>query len=262
LGYFSAASKAADLSEEKKKILEMENLNIDELFEEDSVFIKNPVSTASSSTDFEQTETKKIEEKIDLDSGTYNLVFIKLKKEYSLNSALEKINQSLKQANLGVRAVSWKKAFGLIGSMATIIKGALFGFVMLLFFVAIIIMVNTLSMTALERTSEIGMMRAVGARKSFISLMFLAETGILSFLFGGLGIFFGIIVVKIIPLLNITSENDLVQILYGGDVFSPVMYAPDILLTIFQLLVVTVIAVIYPIIVAKGITPLDAIVRD
>ena len=53
---------------------------------------------------------------------------------------------------------------------------------------AIIIIVNTLSMAAIERTSEIGMMRAVGARKGFIRLMFLGETAALSAIFGGAGI--------------------------------------------------------------------------
>jgi putative ABC transport system permease protein len=146
--------------------------------------------------------------------------------------------------------------------MAAVIKGALFGFVMLLFVVAIIIIVNTLSMAALERTSEIGMMRAVGARKSFISNMFIAETGMLSFVFGGMGIILGVIVVKIIPLLNITSSNDMVQILYGGNRFTPNLNFNDIILTVIQLTMVTLIAVIYPVKVAKGITPLDAIMRD
>jgi putative ABC transport system permease protein len=133
---------------------------------------------------------------------------------------------------------------------------------MLLFFVAIIIIVNTLSMAALERTSEIGMMRAVGARKSFIRTMFLGETGILSFLFGGAGIIAGIIVIKIIGLLHFTSDNDMVQLLYGGDTFYPLLTASDIILAVLQLSLVTIIAVLYPIRVASSITPLDAISRD
>ncbi|MBI5207236.1 MAG: ABC transporter permease [Candidatus Firestonebacteria bacterium] len=262
LGYFSASTKTALVPEEKKKILEMGNQNIDSMFSDDNFMVANTSSSLNEEIKLAPELNKIKEEKVDIETGTYNVVFVKLEKETSLYNGLEKINKELKDANLGARAVSWKKAFGVIGSMATIIKGALFGFVMLLFVVAIIIIVNTLSMTALERTSEIGMMRAIGARKSFISNMFLAETGILSFIFGGAGIIIGYIIIKIIPLFNITSTNDLVQILYGGDKFLPVMYGPDILLAIFQLILVTVIAVIYPIKVAKSITPLDAIVRD
>jgi ABC-type antimicrobial peptide transport system permease subunit len=158
--------------------------------------------------------------------------------------------------------VTWKAAFGVVGSMATIIKGSLFGFVMLLFVVAIIIIVNTLSMAALERIPEIGMMRAVGARKSFVGGMFLGETAILAILFGGAGIIVGILVTMFVSLLEITTDNDLVQLLYGGDTFNPILSAGDVALTLFQLGLVTIIAVIYPVKVARDITPLDAIARD
>ena len=106
------------------------------------------------------------------------------------------------------------------------------------------------------------MMRAVGARKSFIGGMFLGETAILSTLFGGAGILTGILAVKLIPLFKITSDNDMVQILYGGDVFHPLLGAPDIVLTLVQLAAVTVLAALYPVSVARGITPLDAISKD
>jgi putative ABC transport system permease protein len=135
-------------------------------------------------------------------------------------------------------------------------------FVMFLFFVAIIIIVNTLSMAALERTTEIGMMRAVGAKKGFISRMFLAETAMLSFVFGGAGITAGIIVVRILAMLNITSANDMVQLLFGGDTFHPLLTVMDLFLTVIQLTIVTLIAVAYPTRVARSITPLDAVQRE
>ncbi len=175
---------------------------------------------------------------------------------------LVKLNKIFTEKNLGVRAITWKKAMGTIGSMAVLIKSALFTFVMFLFFVAIIIIVNTLSMAALERTSEIGMMRAVGARKSFIRMMFLGETCMLSFVFGGAGILCGMIAVKIISLLHFTSNNDMVQLLFGGDTFHPLLTVSDTVLAIIQLSLVTIIAVLYPIKVASNITPLDAISRD
>ena len=190
---------------------------------------------------------------VDIDAGAYNVVLVLLKKGENANLAISKLNSIFKEKKLGVRAISWKKALGPIGSMATIIKGALFMFVMFLFFVAIIIIVNTLSMAAIERTTEIGMMRAVGAKKSFISNMFLAETGMLSFVFGGCGI---------VALLNIVSTNDMVQLLFGGDTFHPLLTVTDLLLSVIQLAIVTLIAVVYPTRVARNITPLDAVQRE
>jgi ABC-type lipoprotein release transport system permease subunit len=84
----------------------------------------------------------------------------------------------------------------------------------------------------------------------------------LSFVFGGLGIVVGYIVIRIISLLKITTDNDIVQLLYGGDAFSPFLSPGDIFVAVFQLAVVTILAVIYPMLVARSITPLDAIARD
>jgi ABC-type antimicrobial peptide transport system permease subunit len=84
----------------------------------------------------------------------------------------------------------------------------------------------------------------------------------LAAVFGGLGILSGVIAVNIIPLLKITSDNDMIQLLYGGDTFYPVLQFSDITLTIFQLVLVTVIAALYPVSIARSITPLDAIQRD
>jgi putative ABC transport system permease protein len=199
---------------------------------------------------------------VDFDAGTYNLILLRVKDASHLSKTVKQLNNDLADKKLGLRAIPWNKAIGMVGSMAVLIKTSLFVFVMFLFFVAIIIIINTLSMAAIERTTEIGMMRAVGARKGFIRLMFIGETCVLSALFGGLGILVGVIIVNIIAACNITSTNDMVQLLYGGDTFRPLLSVIDIALVIVQLVIVTIVAVIYPVRVASGITPLDAISRD
>jgi ABC-type lipoprotein release transport system permease subunit len=261
LGYFAAADKV-EMSAAEQKLFSMDGGSMDALFTTDAVMVKNsgaaPAVKAKPAGQGETTDEKKV----DLDAGAYNLVFVLLKKGEDQAKAITKLNTIFKEKKLGVRAVSWKKALGPVGSMATLIKAALFVFVMFLFFVAIIIIVNTLSMAALERTTEIGMMRAVGAKKGFITTMFLAETAMLSFVFGGAGIVVGFIGVNVLALAHFTSTNDMVQLLFGGDTFRPLLTAVDIVLSIIQLTIVTLIAVIYPTRVAQGITPLDAVQRD
>lgn len=198
----------------------------------------------------------------DLDQGAYNLVLVLLKPEVDADKALVTLNALFKQKGLGVRAVTWKESLGPVGSMATLIKGALFVFVSFLFLVAVIIIINTLSMAALERTPEIGMMRAIGARKGFVSQMFLSETALLSLFFGGLGILAGAATVEIVSLFRITSENDMLQLFYGGDTFRPVLTARDFALALSQLAMVTFAAVIYPLRLARRVTPLDAVYKE
>jgi|WetSurMetagenome_2_1015567.scaffolds.fasta_scaffold00724_13 putative ABC transport system permease protein len=264
LGYFSAADRV-DLSASDKKLFSMDEGSMDDLFTENGAVVSGekaatPEKTATAAA---PANTVTVTNKpMDVDAGAYNLVFVLLKKGENANRAIATLNAAFKDKNLGVRAVSWKKALGPVGSMAVIIKAALFMFVMFLFFVAIIIIVNTLSMAALERTTEIGMMRAVGARKGFITTMFLAETALLSFVFGGAGIAAGLLGVNLFAAFHITTANDMVQLLFGGDTFHPMLTAMDIVLSVIQLVIVTFIAVIYPTRLAQNITPLDAIQRD
>jgi len=255
LGYFTAADMAAQVPKDEKKLLNLESADLDSMFGGEAMIVPDtkrapkikaaPAGEAKTAGD-----------------GVYNAVFIKLNGGVSYDDALAKLNKALTEAKTGVRAVPWNKASGPIGGMALIIKSALFLFVTLLFCVAVIIIVNTLTMSALERSSEIGMMRAIGAHKTFIAGMFLGETAILSAFFGGSGILAGVAAVRVIPLFKITTANDMLQLLYGGNYFSPLLSFSGIALTAFQLLVVTVIAALYPMRVAVGITPLDAISRD
>lgn len=259
LGYFSAKDKAEEIPTDKKQILNMENENLDASFSDENLVVNNVENNVIEKITFSKNVK---EENVDLDSGVCNMVLIKLKNDTSLNDGLHKIEKLIKEKKLNSRVITWKQASGIIGSLSILIKGFLFGFVMFLFFVAIVIIINTLSMAALERTSEIGMMRAIGAQKSFIRNMFIGETAILSAFFGGLGIIIGCIIVYILPHFKVTTQNDMLQLLYGGDILYPRLDLIDISITIFQLILVTLLSVIYPIKVAMGITPLDAISRE
>lgn len=262
-GYFTSLDNSVELSDEEKQLLELGSNELEALFSDDALIEdQSEPDVIQNNTEDSFVQTQEKSKTTDIDEGVYNLVLVRLKDGVNKEKSLKSIDAALVKEKLGVKAVPWKKAVGTIGSTAVIVKSALFVFVMLLFFVAIIIIVNTLSMAALERTSEIGMMRAVGARKIFIRMMFLGETGILSFVFGGGGILAGIVIVNIISALKIKSGNDVLQLLFGGDTFSPLLSMPDIGLAVLQLVFVTFIAVLYPLKVAGSITPLDAISRE
>jgi ABC-type antimicrobial peptide transport system permease subunit len=266
LGYFTAQETSAPVRKAALDLLSVADESLDDMFGEGDIVTaqkkadRAPQMLAAGS--LAVAKDTAAWRAADLDAGAFNMVLVRFKEGVNLDKTVKQLNDELKRRGLGVRALSWKKATGMIGSMAVLIKGALFVFVMFLFFVAIIIIVNTLSMAAIERTPEIGMMRAIGARRGFIRLMFLGETSVLSAAFGGAGIIVGIIAVNIIATFNITTDNDMVQLLYGGDTFRPLLSLVDVLLAVVQLVIVTLLAIIYPVRVASGITPLDAVSRE
>lgn len=258
--YVTGADSKVEISGEQKKLLESDEL--DQLFSSGNLIDNSQVTGNSISVQQVQSETRKEAKSYNVDGGSYNLAFVKVKNGVSPERAIKQINDSFQKNHISARAVSWKAAVGTLGSMAGLIKAALNVFIMFIFFVAIIVIMNTLSMNAIERVSELGMMRAIGARRGFLRGMFVDETGILSFFFGGLGIVAGIIIIYLLNAMGLSTTNDMLQLVYGGDKLAPLFTSGDLILGIVELAIVTVLSVIYPLRVVSKIVPLDAITRE
>jgi putative ABC transport system permease protein len=262
-GYISAANNTVELTEQQQNVLNLEADNMDDLFESDDIIEETNIESKAYDLSSLQKQTKRLDKAIDTDQGSYNMVAIKLKPGWDMEKAQKQLQQVFDAAKIPVTVLTWKEAVGPIAQLTDISQGALSVFVLFIFFVAIIVIMNTLSMTALERTTEIGMMRAIGAQKNFISKMFVTETVILSFLFGGAGIIVGVLISMLLASLNIpVDSNNLLSLLFGGDTFQPVIKGSNLLSGTVQLGVVTFLAVLYPLRIARKITPIEAISRD
>jgi ABC-type lipoprotein release transport system permease subunit len=258
-GYYTAQELVQQLPPRQSALLAAGE---DQLFDSGDIYASG--SAASQVRDLErQIRTPpKATRKIDLDKAAYNYVSVLLKPGENIGAAVQKLRTLVKDNDLEVKVLSWKTASGQVAQLADILEIILVVFVLILFFVAIIIIMNTLSMNALERTEEFGMMRAVGARKGFITRMFLAETFSLASVFGGAGILLGAAATWVVRLLRIGSGgSEIFELLFGGEVFQPSLGPVGVAVGILALGVVTVLAVIYPLHVARRITPLDAINR-
>ena len=257
-GYYTAADVVEELPPEQERLLAAGE---EDLFSSADIFASGSSSTVA---ELEKTIRRKAQaaSEINYDNAAYNYVSVLLHPGEDLAGAVERTRKLMKDNDLPVKVLSWKQASGQVAQISDILRIIINVFVILLFFVAIIIIMNTLSMTALERTEEFGMMRAVGARKGFITRMFLAETLSLSALFGGAGLLVGALVAWIIQPLGITAgESEILELLFGGEIFRPTLGFGGVALGVVSLGVVTVLAVLYPLVVARRITPLDAINR-
>ena len=110
--------------------------------------------------------------------------------------------------------------------------------------------VNTLTMSVIERTQEIGMLRAIGMTRGQIVKMVLAEAGLIG-LFGGLlGLVTGIILARIL-FIGMTTMS--------GYRLTFVMPIDGVIITLIVALVVSQIAAILPARRAAGIRILEAV---
>lgn len=121
--------------------------------------------------------------------------------------------------------------------------------------VAAIGMFNTLTISLLERTREIGIMKAIGVDDGTVKKLFLAEAGLIGFLGGLAGISLGVITAAIIgTIFNQISVN------LGGiklDIFQyPAGFLPSMIAYPILLAVVTG---LYPAVRAAKINPLKAL---
>jgi len=97
-------------------------------------------------------------------------------------------------------AITMGSALEQIGTVFNIIRGVLVGIAAIALVVASIGIMNTMLMSVMERTHEIGVMKAIGAKSRDVLSLFLLESSMVSLLGGLFGCGFGVIVAKIISL--------------------------------------------------------------
>jgi len=158
-------------------------------------------------------------------------------------------------ANLGFSTKSVSDMIDQVQKIFKIIEWVLGGFGIIALFVASIGMFNTMTIALLERTRDIGVMKAIGARKGDILKMFLTESILIGVIGGITGILLAIGLGKIINFgVNILAERA------GGQAVS-LFYTPwnfVIFILIFSF-AVGVLTGIYPAKRASNLNPLDAL---
>jgi putative ABC transport system permease protein len=104
-------------------------------------------------------------------------------------SNAEAVAQDIKKLGVGaVTAESYIKEQIKMFNILGLILGGIGGIALL---VAAIGVINTMVMSVLERTKEIGIMRAVGAKRATVSRLFTLEAALLGFWGGVLGVGIG-----------------------------------------------------------------------
>lgn len=78
-----------------------------------------------------------------------------------------------------------------INSFFSIVRGILIVFGIIIMSISAMGMLNTLSVSLLQRTKEVGILKALGAKRSDIFKMFIFEAFLISFLGGSIGLLFG-----------------------------------------------------------------------
>ena len=114
---------------------------------------------------------------------------------------------------------------------------------------------NTMFMSVMERTRQIGLLKAIGASEQEIMKLFLIESGIFGFAGGIAGVIFGVAISLLIPYMGIQALG------FGGDMKATIT-AGTIFFAIGFSVVVGILSGIIPARHAAKMRPVDAIRYD
>jgi len=111
---------------------------------------------------------------------------------------------------------------------------------MVLFFIILIGVINTLRMTIRERTREIGTVRAIGMQKSDVRLMFILETALLALFASLVGTGGAFAAMRVLSWVTIdTGDNPLGMLLVNSHLY----FAPTVIATVAYNALIVVIAI-------------------
>lgn len=138
------------------------------------------------------------------------MAFAKVKNGYSADRVVEDLKDNLndsrkrmvgqKESDSSYAILSSEKIASIVGNVMGLIQAIIIGFASIAIVVGGIGIMNTMYTSVRERTKEIGIMKAIGAKNSTINTIFLIESGIFGTIGGLGGAFLGFLFAKAIEI--------------------------------------------------------------
>jgi len=192
------------------------------------------------------------------DTGAWQFILVKLKHPSQAPRVVAELNQWFATEGIDAQAGGWKMAAGPFSQSIDVVRIIFNIAIIIVSIVAIIIMTNTLVISVIERTGEIGTMRALGAQRGFVRKMFLVETLTIAVVFGAIGTVLGVGIIGILNLAHIEAGNAFLQILFAGKILHASASIGSIISSLVLVIVVAILAHIYPVSLALKIEPVRA----
>lgn len=233
----------------------------DDLFS-DSTFDDSFIS--SSNVDFDDIlgDTTLRDQLNKTDDGAWHYILLRCEKGMSdseIAAVIEDLNNKFAAAGVEAVARDWEGAAGTFTSSVESISSLFTVLIIILAIVVFIIIMNTMVISVLERTGEIGTMRAIGADKSFVRKLFFCESITLTLGAELLGTILSLVIMTILNACNFTVSDDIAKMILGGGSISFIPTVGNFVSTMIIILVGTILANLYPVSSALKITPLKAL---
>ncbi|MGD2200508.1 MAG: ABC transporter permease [Candidatus Bathyarchaeota archaeon] len=173
--------------------------------------------------------------------GEFDYIMAQAESLETVSEVAEAIEEEMGDA---VTVISFESAQELVGDVLGTIEAVLGGIAAISLIVAGVGIINTMTVSVMERTREIGILKAVGAKSRDVLFMFLSEAAVTGVMGGITGALFGIVLSQII----------------GNYINLPPSHSPALIIYVVGFAVVTSVASgLYPAWRAAGLNPVEAL---
>jgi len=126
--------------------------------------------------------------------GEYTTIQVKVEDPETINQISDEIEETLED----VSVITSEAAMSMVDSIIGTVEAVLGGIAGISLLVAGVGIINTMTVSVMERTREIGTLKAIGARSSDVLLLFLTEAVMTGIAGGTLGAVFGFILSTVV----------------------------------------------------------------
>ncbi|MEX2442949.1 MAG: ABC transporter permease [Alkalispirochaeta sp.] len=191
-------------------------------------------------------------------AGSWNFLLVSLHDRGERPAVMRALQGAGFTEDEGYRVRDWYRT---VGGNASLVRYLQILFNAGLIFVAIgaaIIATNALVLSVLERTGEIGTMRALGAGRSRVALMITMETLLVVMGAAAAGILLGAGATRLLNNAEYVVANQYIAILFGGEPVQGTVTASLVVAHFAAAAALTAVAVIYPLKKALTVSPREA----
>jgi ABC-type lipoprotein release transport system permease subunit len=196
-----------------------------------------------------------------MDDGLVLNIAVILKDPERIAQGLAAIQAKLAGSDLSLQAVDWQQASGIVGQLILVLKFVLFLSIFIIFLVALVIINNAMVMATVERVTEIGTMRAIGAQRPWVIGLFLIETVVLGTVAGTLGALAAAMFVGYLGIVGIPAPMDAFVLLFAGPRLYPLCGADNFAFGVISVMVISVLSALYPAFLAARVQPVVAMAQ-
>ncbi len=187
---------------------------------------------------------------------------VALKENARESEVISLLAKNLTDAGYQLRVESWRQVMPIIYGIVMTIQ--VMPQIMLLILLIVIAMgiINTVTMSVLERTREIGTLVAFGTKRKQIISFFLLEVGVLSSISAATGLLIGSIIILWLGHTGIPVTVEAMEFFTGGKRFYFIFNEAGLVISFVSAVFISVMAAYFPARAAARLNPVDALRQE